>query len=119
MVYQTPSRTHRTRASLPLRSFLFKSRFFFLYLMIRLEIIILVRNPQTQHVVLLSLVLLSPPQHSQPPPSLRLPRVSDVYSFVSTFDQRARAREEYSERKKKLRRFAGNEETSVMEKSTE
>jgi hypothetical protein len=35
--------------SLPLRSFLFKSRFFFLYLMIRLEIIILVRNPQTQH----------------------------------------------------------------------
>ncbi|CAL6383227.1 unnamed protein product [Bathycoccus prasinos] len=58
-------------------------------------------------------------KHSQPPPSLRLPRVSDVYSFVSTFDQRARAREEYSERKKKLRRFAGNEETSVMEKSTE
>jgi len=37
--------------SLPLRSFLFKSRFFFLYLMmIRLvEIIILVRNPRTQH----------------------------------------------------------------------
>jgi len=36
--------------SLPLRSFLFKSRFFFLYLMmIRLEIILLVRNPQTQH----------------------------------------------------------------------
>ena len=36
--------------SLPLHSFLFKSRFFFLYLMmIRLEIIILVRNPRTQH----------------------------------------------------------------------
>ena len=36
--------------SLSLRSFLNKSRFFFLYLvMICLEIIILVRNPQTQH----------------------------------------------------------------------
>ena len=36
--------------SLPLRSFLDKIRFFFLYLMmIRLEIILLVRNPQTQH----------------------------------------------------------------------
>ena len=34
--------------SLPLHSFL-KRRFFFLYLLIRLEIIILVRNPQTQH----------------------------------------------------------------------
>ena len=37
--------------SLPLRSFLIKSRFFFLYLMmIHLEIILLVRNPQTQHL---------------------------------------------------------------------
>jgi hypothetical protein len=35
--------------SLPLRSFLNKSRFFFLYLLTRLEIILLVRNPQTQH----------------------------------------------------------------------
>ena len=36
--------------SLPLRSFLNKSRFFFLYLiMICLEILLLVRNPQTQH----------------------------------------------------------------------
>jgi hypothetical protein len=37
---------------LSLRSFLFKSRFFFSHLMIRLvEIIILVRNPQTQHQI--------------------------------------------------------------------
>ena len=35
--------------SLPLRSFLNKSRFFFLYLLTRLEIIILVGNPRTQH----------------------------------------------------------------------
>ncbi len=36
--------------SLPLRSFLIKSRFFFLYLMmICFEIILLLRNPQTQH----------------------------------------------------------------------
>jgi len=37
--------------SLPLRSFLIKSRFFFLYLMmIHLEIILQIRNPQTQHL---------------------------------------------------------------------
>ena len=36
--------------SLPLHSFLFKSRFFFLYLMmICLEILRIIRNPQTQH----------------------------------------------------------------------
>ena len=48
--------------SLPLHSFLNKSRFFVLYLLICLEIILLVRNPQTQHQRFFSLTLQNRPR---------------------------------------------------------
>jgi hypothetical protein len=104
--------------SLPLRSFLFKSRFFFLYLMIRLEIIILVRNPQTQHSFF-SLSFFSLLHSTRNHHRLYVYRAFRMFILSSRHLIKEREREEYSERKKKLRRFAGNEETNVVEKSTE
>jgi len=107
--------------SLPLRSFLFKSRFFFLYLMIRLEIIILIRNPQTQHrwfffFFFFFSLLHSTRNHHR----LYVYRAFRMFILSSRHLIKERERERSIQRgKKKLRRFAGNEETNVVEKSTE
>ena len=105
--------------SLPLRSFLFKSRFFFLYLMIRLEIIILIRNPQTQHSFF-SLSFFSLLCGTRNHHRLYVYRAFRMFILSSRHLIKERERERSIQRgKKKLRRFAGINETNVVEKSTE
>ena len=105
--------------SLPLRSFLFKSRFFFLYLMIRLEIIILIRNPQTQHSFF-SLSFFSLLCGTRNHHRLYVYRAFRMFILSSRHLIKERERERSIQRgKKKLRRVAGINETNVVEKSTE
>ena len=105
--------------SLSLRSSLFKSRFFFLYLMIRLEIIILVRNPQTQHSFF-SLSFFSLLCGTRNHHRLYVYRAFRMFILSSRHLIKERERERSIQRgKKKLRRFAGINETNVVEKSTE
>ena len=96
---------------LPLRSFLFKSRFFFLYLMmIRLvEIIILVRNPRTRHQRFFFLSLQNRPRVHR---SFRMWILSSsahvvVVPRVSRREKRFFRASYQCIEKKKLRRFSG------------